>query len=459
MKEALEENRILHFNGKEATLIKNFPQENASLRSINFLLENFQGKGQFLDPCNHAEFLSLYSGDSQNIHTMPPLAVFRPQSIICISEFVQMCNELKIPITPRCGGTSLTGSCLAARGGIILLTGHFRSFSNYDPIKGIVTIEPGVTSRQINYAFSKDGWIFPLEMSSSGVAGIAGALSTNAKSYSSAHIGTIADKIISLTIVNGLGKTCEVSPNIICGSEGTLGIITSLTLKLERKQKSRELSLHCSWDYLLKHLDLFRSLNTVVSLEWCSESSACFSCRIQGDTWRLDAAYEDISELFSNNLDAVPTNAIPFHDIPHGFSQLSLSSSVPVRFLEKAMGDLQILSQQCEFTISIRTQILDGRIQFTLASSIDTKNFRISIENFLLDWVNYLDSVGGTILGSAGIGSLFSKYIPAYYSDNDIEVLRKLKKVFDPNNIFSPGNFFPVKGRCIEKKANRLHGN
>lgn len=410
----------------------------------------FQSQGEFILPSHFPEWLACYEKDSQNLHKMPPIAVFRAKSLDCLPAFIHACTRLGISITPRCGGTGLAGGALASQKGIILLTGHFKELSDYDPVQGTLWVEAGSTARQINSSLSEEEWGLSFSMESAGVAGLAGCLSTNACPYDRATSESIANKILEVELIDGMGKTRNVPASFVCGSEGILGIITRLHVKLDRKIDFKTL-IYGLKENCFEHLEILRKCAAVKSVLWRPENKNPFQIILEEQNWRIEAAIPFLKKHFS--LMPEQKSHAPFHlsQVPKGCSFFPLCSSLPVDKIAKGRECLQQICQDLELNCTSSAQLLDGRIFGLIYSNSDQRLFARTMETFFVEWVNILDKLEGTIASSHGIGKIFPPFMTPFFQEGGLLSLQKLKSQSDPHQIFSRNNILPSPGKCLEK--------
>ena len=188
-----------------------------------------------------------YSHDEMPIYgKFAPEAVCEVESTEEVSAILKLCNEHQIPVTPRGAGTSLTGSSVPIHGGVVVCTARMDKILSYDIPNMAVTVQPGVLLQDLAADVDKHGLYYPPDPGSK-TSTVGGNVATNAGGMRAVKYGSTRDYVLALTVVlaNGeimkLGKTvCKTSTgysllHLMIGSEGTLGIITEMTLKLVPK--------------------------------------------------------------------------------------------------------------------------------------------------------------------------------------------------------------------------------
>ncbi len=409
------------------------------------LKAQFNLQGEFLAFDSHPEWLACYDRDSQSLHARLPMLVFRPHSIDAISPFVKTCFELEIPIKARCGGTSYTAASIAGPGGIILLTGHLKKIADYQRETGRLVVEPGATPQQINDLVSKDGWEIPLEMAVSGTAGLAGCLNANAKGYHQ-RSRSIYALVESIDLIDGQGGLVKVPPQLVCGMEGLLGIITRIELKLIKKAQEKFLAVcQLSRSKFLSILPSLRTYQAIKGIIWQNQQLTFF---LEGEPWRIASVLNALPELRSSKA----TDHFFYPQRMEGRSLLSaLSSACLVKDVLNGMERGEELAKRVGLICQGWGDIWGGAVNFNLSSNDEASIFSQKMEHFLLLWIEWLETVDGYLLSSHGIGKLLAPYLPPFFNEEEIRCLKRIQKSFDPRSLFLKDHFFPLEGKSVHK--------
>ena len=198
------------------------------------------GEGNFTDKL---EELVPYSYDaSMNVHR--PAAAVWPESTEQVSQIVKFANEQKIPVIPRGAGTSLSGGAVPIKGGIIIDLSRMNKILEISIENRYAKVQAGVVCDDLNRALAKHGFTFPPDPASSSVATIGGNVNTNAGGIKGAKYGTTRDYVMGLQVVLPSGEVMHTGAytmkcvsgydlaKLFVGSEGTLGVVTEVTLKI-----------------------------------------------------------------------------------------------------------------------------------------------------------------------------------------------------------------------------------
>ncbi|HEY0434806.1 MAG TPA: FAD-binding oxidoreductase, partial [Chitinophagaceae bacterium] len=193
-----------------------------------------------LDP----ESLERYSRDETEDLQHIPEVVLKPRTANEISAILKICNRDKIPVTPRGAGTGLSGGALAQMGGVLLSTERLNSILHIDESNMQVTTEPGVITEVLQNAVREKGLFYPPDPSSRGSCFIGGNVAENSGGPKAVKYGVVKDYVLNLEVVLPTGEIIWTGANVLknatgynitqllVGSEGTLGIVTKIVLKV-----------------------------------------------------------------------------------------------------------------------------------------------------------------------------------------------------------------------------------
>ena len=190
------------------------------------------------------ESLHQYAHDeTEDLHFLPDV-IIKPRTAEEISEILKICNQYKIPVTPRGGGTGLSGGALPHLGGVLLSIERLNSIIQIDERNLQVTTEAGVITEVLQNAVKEKGLFYPPDPSSRGTCLIGGNIAENSGGPKAVKYGVVKDYVLNLEVVLPTGEIIWTGANVlknatgynltqlIVGSEGTLGIVTKIVLKL-----------------------------------------------------------------------------------------------------------------------------------------------------------------------------------------------------------------------------------
>ncbi len=439
-----------------------------------------------------------YDHDETEDHHFLPDVVLKPRAAKEISEILKLCNEALIAVTPRGGGTSLSGGALPIKGGVVISMERFNQILDIDTLNLQVTVEPGVITETLQNEVKSLGLFYPPDPSSRGTCFIGGNLAHNSGGPKAVKYGVTRDYVLNMEIVTPTGEITWTGANVaknstgynltqlMCGSEGTLGIITKIVLKLRPYPPFDVLMLAPFADletackaisaiYLAgitpSGMELIDHLSAKLTQHYIEELSGTkVEIPIQDDI----GAYLLI-ELDGNNLDTLYAEAekislvlgdftreeILFADSAEQKENLwklrrQISPAVNAFTLTKAedvvvpRGNLPQLVQfiyQTGLEYGYRSVCFghagDGNLHINIMKETLSESYwNVEVNESIGKIFQKVVDLGGTLSGEHGIGIAKKPYMHLAVSPTQLDLMRGIKKVFDPNNILNPGKIF-----------------
>jgi glycolate oxidase len=185
-----------------------------------------------------------YGHDKTEDYQFLPDVVIKPRTPQEISDILKICNEHKIPVTPRGAGTGLSGGALPVKKGVVISMERFNKILSIDELNLQATVEPGVITEVFQNAVKEKGLFYPPDPASKGSCFLGGNLANNSGGPKAVKYGVTRDYVINMEVVLPTGEIIWTAANVLknstgynltqlmCGSEGTLGIITKIVFKL-----------------------------------------------------------------------------------------------------------------------------------------------------------------------------------------------------------------------------------
>jgi len=426
-----------------------------------------------------------YSYDA-SINVYRPDALIWPETAEQISQIVTIANQKGVPIIPRGAGTSLSGGVIAIEGGIVIDVSKMDKIIEIKIEDRYATVQPGVICDNLNKELSRYNFIFPPDPASSSVATIGGNVATNAGGIKGAKYGTTRDYVLGLEVVIPTGEIMHTGaytmkcvsgydlPKLFTGSEGTLGVITEVTLKINPiplHAMTAMATFGCLEDAghaisetmtksnlipsVMEILDkvTLTSIRENTSLEF-PECEAMLLTETDGYTWQeVEAQMMVILEIFKkNNPLAIKTakeekERMELWEARKGaYATLSRISSgvlddvtVPISKITDLLTGIQEISQRHGLVIGTYGHAGDGNLHpQILYDSYNPEQVK-KMEMVESDLFHLAISLKGTLTGEHGIGLSKADYMGLEHDKVEIEVMKKIKKALDPNNIMNPG--------------------
>ena len=423
-------------NSSEATLLGTPQGSLESERLTRHLKENLRAYAQVM-LVGEEVAASSYAGDAQAFEKASPRYVLRPLNIKGLLRGVGLCYELGLPISVRGAGTGYAGGATPFPEGVVILTHHLQQVTGYDPKKGIIEVEPGITIAGLNKLVKEDGWELNLPMRSADIATVGGSLASGSTAYlGSASLFSAA---VIQTKVAGFTGNEEVCPKgLAMGSLGLLGPMTSIRLQLTKIPPCRyrallKCSLQEAWDYQ-NQLREFKALQGALFIP----ETGLFLL-IEGEEWQVKAVEKTLNGSFTKE------SPVPVPRPWHGFP---LVASVPQKEVLGAYSALKDCLLKREIQAETWLDILQGRLISYLSLEKDIR----PLKSFLLDWVNTLEKWGGYFPANHGHGRILKEFLPSQLSPSEIDEMQKLKREWDPSGLFSKGVTFPEEAWQLQRE-------
>ena len=431
--------------------------------------------------------LLAYSYDATKNHYEPDAVVF-PRNEDDISKILSYCNEHKIIITPRGAGSGFTGGALPKNGGIILaLEKHMNKILEIDMQNLVAVVQPGVINMDLQRAVEAKGLFYPPDPASQDYSTLGGNVSENAGGMRAAKYGITKDFVMALRAVLPSGEIIRAGKRtikdvagynvagILIASEGTLGVITEITLKLLAKPKLSRSAMGV-FPTVQKAMEaVFKTMAggvTPVAMEFLDnlsikaveekfhkglpvDAGAILITTVDGNLEQeLENQLKIIQESFSQNgclefklakddkeeddLWFARRNASQSITI-YGSKKLNEDITVPRSRLPDMLDGIDKISKKYGVKIPCFGHTGDGNVHVNvMVDGSDEKELEKG-HNAIVEVFKTAIKLEGTLSGEHGIGLSKAPFMSLAFSDAEMELFRSIKKAFDPNNILNPG--------------------
>ncbi len=449
-------------------------------------LENIVGEGNILT--DEIDLL-LYSYDASFPESKPDAVVF-PRTTEEVSRIMSLASAEQIPVIPRGAGTGLSGGAVPAKGGIILSLTRMNRILKIDTENLVVEVEPGVVNSHLQMALAPYGLFYPPDPASMKVCTLGGNVAENAGGPRCLKYGVTKDYVLGLEVVLPDGEVIHTGGQVIkntsgydltrlfVGSEGTLGIVTKITLRVmplpEAKKTmlaifdsleaaSRTVSAIIAAGIIPTTLELMDNL-----LIRCAEDFTHVGLPTDAEALLLievDGAKE-----------ALPPQAQAIENICHkeGVREVKLATSaaevdrlwlarrtvigaaarvrpslvlqdvtVPRSLLPEMVSRIVKISNKVGLPIGVLAHAGDGNLHPLILFDSRVPGELDKVHQAEREIFTSALELGGTLTGEHGIGLTKKEYFSWQFSPREVEVTRSIKKAFDPLNILNPGKILP----------------
>ena len=440
------------------------------------------GEKNFTD---QLEELVPYSYDASiNVHR--PDGVVWPESTEQVAAIVKLANEHRIPLVPRGAGTSLSGGVIPIKGGVIIDLSRMNNILEISIENRYARVQAGVVCDDLNRALAKHGFTFPPDPASSTVSTIGGNVATNAGGIKGAKYGTTRDYVLGLQVVLPSGEVMRTGSytmkcvsgydlaKLFVGAEGTLGVITEVTLKInplprhamtaiatyaKLEDAGKAIFQTMSSGVLPSVMEILdkvtlKSINENTDLH-LPEAEALILTETDGYTMEeVEAQMEVVLRILKQNNPSLVKTAKEEKDRldlwnarKSSYATLARISNsfvlddvtVPIARVPELLVGIQEISQRHGLVVATYGHAGDGNLHpQILYDEYDPAQVE-KMEKVEGDLFRLAISLNGTLTGEHGIGLSKANYMTLEHDPVEMAVMKQIKKTLDPNNIMNPG--------------------
>lgn len=442
----------------------------------------------------NSEVLMEYGSDHTEDLCFPPDVLVKPKTTQEVSEIMKLANSHCIPVTPIGALTGLSGGALSVMGGIGLSTELLNKIIKIDTNNMQVTTEPAVITQELQNEVAKLGLYYAPDPASRGTCSIGGNLAENSGGPRAVKYGVTRDFVLNLEVVLPTGEIIWTGANtlknstgynitqLMVGSEGTLGIITKAVLKLLPLPKHNLLML-VPFTSPLKACEavaaIFNAGITPSAMEFMERDAIDWTMKfvdnppqinlkdehkahllIEVDGNNLDVLYQDC-EVISATVEAMGADEVLFADseaqkdalwflrrrVGEAVKATSVykeeDTVVPRYELPKLLEGVKKIGSQYGFKSVCYGHAGDGNLHINIIKgNLTDKQWKEDLPKGIREIFELTVRLGGTISGEHGIGYVQKDYMDIAFSEVELNLMKSIKKVFDPNNILNPNKIF-----------------
>ena len=441
-----------------------------------------------------AEVLEQYSHDeTEDLRFLPDVVVF-PENAKEVSMVLDYCNHQKIAVTPVAGRTGLSGGSLPVNGGVSLSISRMNRIIQIDEKNLQVTVEPAVITQVLQEAVAAKGLYYPPDPSSRGSCFIGGNLAENAGGPHAVKYGVTKDFVLNLEVVTPSGEIFWTGANtlknstgynltqLMVGSEGTLAVITQAVLKLIPMPAHNLLMLvpfNSSEKACGAVSAIFRQGIVPSALEFMERDAIDWTLPyVEGLSFPVGPEVQAhlLIEVDGNYLETLWTDCEKIVEIVGSFESGEVliaedenqkqrlwtlrrkvgeavkshsiykeeDAVVPRYFLPDLLRKVKEVGRKYGFTSVCYGHAGDGNLHINIIrGELDETTWNEELPKAIREIFHYTCSLGGTLSGEHGIGYVQREYMDIAFQPSTIDLMRAIKKVFDPNGVLNPGKVFP----------------
>jgi glycolate dehydrogenase FAD-linked subunit len=448
--------------------------------------------------------LLLYEYDALSASRLPEAVVF-PETTEEVVRVVGLAVEHSIPLIPRGAGTGLSGGAVATKGGIVLSLARMKRILEIDVENRRARVQPGVVNQDLSAAVADEGLYFAPDPSSQKACTIGGNVAENSGGPHTLAYGVTTNHVLGLEVVLPDGKLLRTGAKfcdrpgydltgLIVGSEGTLGIVTEITVRL-MKLPETVATLLAVYDRVLdatrtvaaitaqgitpaalEMMDGFtlRAIEAATRAGYPIDSAAVLLIEIEGLSEAVEEEAEKIETVCRENHAGEIRRAkneaersLLWKGRKNAFGALGRISPnfyvqdgvIPRTRLPEMLEYVEEVGRRHSLQIGNIFHAGDGNLHpllmFDARNKDQCRRVGVAAKEIMARCVD----LGGSITGEHGVGVEKNELMPLIFSSDDMEYQRRIKDTFDPSGMLNPGKVFPTGKVCGEIRVQTSPGN
>ena len=476
---------------------------NKILDNKDFIINKLNGILNKDNILSHKDEIRPYETDALTAYREMPMVVVLPETVQEVSKILKFCNENNVKVVPRGAGTGLSGGSLPLKDCVLLSMSKFNKILNVDYFNRCVTAQPCVTNLSITHAVQENGFYYAPDPSSQMACSIGGNVAENSGGIHSLKYGATTNNILGIqvvlmdgTIVNFGGKTLDSEGydfmGLITGSEGLLGVITEVTVKILRKPEIVKTALvgfssiddagKCVAEIIAKGcipagmeiMDkaLTKATDDHVKAGYPRDAEAMMIVEFDGTELEVDEYMELVKIISKNNKSSSFKVSVTEEDRKRFWAgrkaavpacgvlapdYLCMDGSIPRGKLAEVLKEINRLSKKFNLPVANAFHAGDGNLHPLIMFDANDKESLRKTEQFGAEILKYCVKVGGALTGEHGVGIEKRELMCEAFNEKDIQQQIKIKLSLDPNSLLNPGKVYPILRKCAEEGRVHVH--
>jgi len=440
--------------------------------------------------------LIAYESDGLTGYRVKPVFVVLPSSTEQVSQVVKLCNREEMPFVPRGAGTGLSGGALPSREGIVVSLSRMNRILEVDIPNRVVVVEPGVVNISVTNAVSAEGFYYAPDPSSQIVCTIGGNVAENSGGVHCLKYGVTTNHVLGVEMVlpDGVivklgGMTLESFGydllSLVVGSEGLLGIVTKVFLRIIKKpQKVKTLfasferiedagasvSAIISSGVIPAGMEIMDNLSinaveSTVGAGYPTDAGAILLVELDGPGAEVNVQTPTVSEILKGNgaieiKVAVDENErqLFWKGRKSAFAAMGRISPgyyvqdgvIPRSSLARVLGEIGELGKRYGLRVANVFHAGDGNLHPLVLYDPEIKGESEKAEELSGEILRVCVDAGGSITGEHGVGFDKKRFLPLMFSEQEIDTMNLVRCAFDEKGLCNPGKVFPTPRTCVE---------
>jgi len=444
-----------------------------------------------------------YETDALAAYKQTPLAVVLPENTKEVSEIMKFCYSEDVKVIPRGAGTGLSGGALPLQDAVIVGLGKFNKILEIDFQNKCVVTQPGVTNLAITHAVQHEGYYYAPDPSSQLACSIGGNVAENSGGVHSLKYGTTTNNILGVELVLMDGRITKIGGKsfdqegydllgLICGSEGLLGIVTEVTVKILKKPQTVRAALigfptvedggNCVSDIIsngivpagMEIMDkaLIEATDNFCKAGYPKNAEVLMIVELDGTKSEVDGMLKKVDEIAKkNNSNSIKISKNEKERLAFWAGRKAafpacgamapdyycMDGSIPRNKLSLVLKEINRLSKKYNLAVANAFHAGDGNLHPLIMFDGSNKEELRKTEEFGAEILKICVQLGGALTGEHGVGIEKRELMCEMFNDNDIQQQLKIKKSLDPKNLLNPGKVYPILRKCAEEGRVHVH--
>ncbi|MBZ9725997.1 FAD-binding protein [Mesorhizobium sp. CO1-1-11] len=450
-----------------------------------------------------ANEMRAFESDGLTAYRQVPLVVVLPETVAQVSRLLKYCNDRNIRVVPRGSGTSLSGGALPLEDAVLLVMSRFNRIIEIDFPNRIVVAQPGVTNLGITTAVEQEDFYYAPDPSSQIACSIGGNVAENSGGVHCLKYGLTANNVLGIEMVLMSGEVVRLGGRhldaegydllgVMTGSEGLLGVVTEVTVRILKKpETARALligfptseqggqcvadiigagiipggmemmdrpAIHAAEDFVHAGYPLDVEALLIVELDGPGvevdhliTAVEAIAIRNGSTTCRISQSEQERLSFWAGRKAAFPAVGRISPDY------YCMDGTIPRKELPRVLAGMRELSQKYGLGVANVFHAGDGNLHPLILYDANVPGEIDKAESFGADILRLCVKVGGVLTGEHGVGVEKRDLMPEMFSQVDLDQQMRVKCAFDPNHLLNPGKVFPQLRRCAELGRMHVH--
>ena len=445
--------------------------------------------------------MRAYESDALSVYRQMPMIVVLPETVAQVAEILSYCHAEGVKVVPRGAGTSLSGGALPLADAILVGMGKFNRILEIDfPNRAVVT-QPGVTNLGITHAVQHEGFYYAPDPSSQIACSIGGNIAENSGGVHCLKYGLTTNNVLGIEIVTIEGEIIKIGGKhldaggydflgLMTGSEGLLGIVTEVTVRILRKPSTARALLlgfnssddagSCVADVIgagiipggMEMMDnpAINAAEDFVQAGYPREAAALLIVELDGPEIEVDYLISRVREIANKNR-ATSLRVSQNEEERDSFwagrkaafpavgrispDYMCMDGTIPRKMLPEILKRIEMMSDKHGLRVANVFHAGDGNLHPLILFDANKPGQLEAAEAFGADILKACVQLGGVLTGEHGVGVEKRDLMGVMFTDIDLNQQQRVKCAFDPKGLLNPGKVFPNLHRCAE--LGRIH--